>query len=57
MIMNGPGGMSATTMTMPSQPRYRLGLSVNRQNLTITTTPAGFSGVQTSPLLEADKRF
>jgi Carboxypeptidase regulatory-like domain len=40
---------AATAMTMPSQPRYRLNIGVNLQNLTNHATYSGYSGVMTSP--------
>jgi hypothetical protein len=49
ILSGGTGVVNATTMSMPAQPRYRLGLSVSIQNLTNHQNPAGFSGVRTSP--------
>jgi hypothetical protein len=47
IMINGSG--TATAMTMPSQPRYRLNIGVNLQNLTNHATYGGYSGVITSP--------
>jgi hypothetical protein len=42
------GVMSAATMSMPSQPRYRLSIGANVENLLNTANYSGFSGVITS---------
>ena len=45
----GAAGMSMTTMAMAAQPRYRLTLSANINNITNHANWTGYSGVMTSP--------
>jgi Carboxypeptidase regulatory-like domain len=49
MITSSGGVLSASTMSIPAQPRYRLIISVNANNLTNHANLAGYSGVETSP--------
>jgi hypothetical protein len=46
-MMNGV--MSAASMSMPSQPRYRLSIGASMENLLNRPNYSGFSGVITSP--------
>ncbi len=49
-ILPGPGGgLSINPTGMQTQPRYRLNIGVNVQNLLNHATYTGFSGIMTSP--------
>jgi hypothetical protein len=48
-ISGGPAGIQINPTGMQSQPRYRLTLSVNVQNVFNQASYSGFSGVMTSP--------
>ena len=48
-IMGSPAGLTVNTTGAQTQPRYRLNLSVNVQNLFNQPAYSGFSGVMTSP--------
>ena len=48
-IMGGPGGLTVNPTGMQTQPRYRLNLAVNVQNLFNQPYYSGFSGAMNSP--------
>ncbi len=48
-IDGGPAGFNITTVQIDPQPRFRVGLVVNAQNLTNHTNYGGYSGTMTSP--------
>ena len=48
-IMGSPAGLTVTPSAVQTTPRYRLGLSVNINNLFNQPVYSGFSGVVTSP--------
>ena len=48
-ILPGPSGLTINPTGMQTQPRYRLNISVNVQNLLNQASYSGFSGVMTSP--------
>ena len=49
-IMGGPGGLTVNPTGLQSQPRYRLNLAVNIQNLFNQPYYSGFSGAMNSKL-------
>jgi hypothetical protein len=48
-IMGSPAGLTVNTTGAQTQPRYRLNVSVNIQNLLNQAAYSGFSGIMTSP--------
>ena len=48
-ISGGPGGLTVNPTGMQTQPRYRLNLSVNIQNLFNHAVYSGYNGAMTSP--------